>query len=46
MPITSLLPLITAISVFVLILLAWVIFRYRRAANPTPSRTAHNTVIE
>lgn len=41
-----LLPLITAISVFVLILLAWVIFRYRRAANPTPSRTAHNTVIE
>jgi cytochrome c oxidase subunit II len=41
-----LLPLITAISVFVLILLVWVIFRYRRAANPTPSRTAHNTMIE
>jgi len=41
-----LLPLITVISIFVLILLVWVIFRYRRAANPTPSRTAHNTVIE
>ncbi|MCH7862306.1 cytochrome c oxidase subunit II [Sphingomonas sp. NPDC092331] len=41
-----LLPLITGISIFVLILLVWVIFRYRRAANPTPSRTAHNTTIE
>ncbi|MDH4745454.1 cytochrome c oxidase subunit II [Sphingomonas sp. CBMAI 2297] len=41
-----LLPLITAISIFVLLLLVWVIFRYRRAANPTPSRTAHNTTIE
>ncbi|MDG2534515.1 cytochrome c oxidase subunit II [Sphingomonas sp. HITSZ_GF] len=41
-----LVPLITAISVFVLILLLWVIFRYRRAANPTPSKTAHNTAIE
>jgi len=41
-----LVPLITVISIFVLILLLWVIFRYRRAANPTPSRTAHNTTIE
>jgi cytochrome c oxidase subunit II len=41
-----LLPLITLISIFVLILLIWVIIRYRRAANPTPSRTSHNTVIE
>jgi cytochrome c oxidase subunit 2 len=41
-----LVPLIVAISVFVLLLLLWVIFRYRRAANPTPSRTAHNTTIE
>ncbi|WHU01311.1 cytochrome c oxidase subunit II [Sphingomonas sp. NIBR02145] len=41
-----LLPLITIISIFVLILLLWVIVRYRRAANPTPSRTAHNTPIE
>ncbi|MEP9359289.1 cytochrome c oxidase subunit II [Sphingomonas sp. KR3-1] len=41
-----LVPLITAISVFVLILLLWVIFRYRRAANPVPSKTSHNTAIE
>ncbi|MDP5280980.1 cytochrome c oxidase subunit II [Sphingomonas sp. DG1-23] len=41
-----LMPLITVISIFVLILLIWVIIRYRRAANPTPSRTSHNTAIE
>jgi cytochrome c oxidase subunit 2 len=41
-----LLPIITVISVFVLILLAYVIFRFRRSANPTPSKTAHNTLIE
>ena len=41
-----LLPAITVISLFVLFLLAWVIIRYRRAANPTPSRTTHNTVLE
>jgi cytochrome c oxidase subunit 2 len=34
------------ISIFVLILLAWTMFRYRRGANPTPSRTTHNTAIE
>jgi len=34
------------ISAFVLILLAWTMFRYRRGANPTPSRTTHNTAIE
>ncbi|HKN41955.1 MAG TPA: cytochrome c oxidase subunit II, partial [Sphingomicrobium sp.] len=34
------------ISLFVLILLAWTMFRYRRGANPTPSRTTHNTAIE
>ncbi|MDT8760425.1 cytochrome c oxidase subunit II [Sphingomonas psychrotolerans] len=43
---TVLLPLITVISIFVLILLIYVIIRYRRAANPTPSRTSHNTAIE
>jgi cytochrome c oxidase subunit 2 len=35
--------LITAI---VLGLLLFVIVRYRRGANPTPSRTSHNTIIE
>jgi cytochrome c oxidase subunit 2 len=34
------------ISIFVLALLAWTIFRYRKGANPTPSRTSHNTAIE
>jgi cytochrome c oxidase subunit 2 len=41
-----LLPAITVISLFVLVLLLWVIVRYRRAANPTPSRTTHNTLLE
>ncbi len=41
-----LLPVITVISIFVLILLGWTIVRYRRKANPTPSRTSHNTFIE
>ena len=39
-------PLITVVSLFVLGLLVWVIIRYRRAANPVPSRTSHNTAIE
>jgi len=41
-----LMPLITAISLFVLALLLWVMVRYRRAANPVASRTSHNTLIE
>jgi cytochrome c oxidase subunit 2 len=39
-------PLIVGICILVLILLGWVIVRYRRAANPTPSKTSHNTTIE
>ena len=34
------------ISIFVLVLLAWTMLRYRRGNNPTPSRTSHNTMIE
>ncbi len=34
------------ISLFVLGLLVWTMVRYRRAANPTPSRNSHNTTIE
>ncbi len=34
------------ISAFVLILLGYTMFRYRRGANPTPSRTSHNTLVE
>ena len=41
-----LVPVITAISIFVLGLLVWVVIRYRRAANPVPSKTSHNTTIE
>ncbi|MGB7409432.1 MAG: cytochrome c oxidase subunit II [Pontixanthobacter sp.] len=41
-----LLPVITAISLFVLGLLLWVVVKYRRRANPTPSKTTHNTFIE
>jgi cytochrome c oxidase subunit 2 len=41
-----LLPLCLIISVIVLALLLWSIIRYRRGANPVPSRNSHNTVIE
>ncbi len=41
-----LLPIIVAISLFVLALLLWVIIRYNRRANPVPSKTTHNTTIE
>ena len=39
-------PVIVVISLFVLFLLMWVMFRYRRSANPVPSKTSHNTFIE
>ncbi|MEH3160029.1 MAG: cytochrome c oxidase subunit II [Sphingomonas taxi] len=39
-------PLIAVISVFVLLLLVWVVIRYRKGANPIPSKTSHNTAIE
>jgi len=41
-----LMPVITFISLFVLGLLLYVIVRYSRRANPTPSKTTHNTAIE
>jgi cytochrome c oxidase subunit 2 len=41
-----LMPIITIITIFVLLLLLWVIVRYRRGANPVPSRTTHNTTLE
>lgn len=41
-----LMPVITAITIFVLGLLLWVMYRYRRAANPDASKTSHNTFIE
>jgi cytochrome c oxidase subunit 2 len=38
--------IIVAITIFVAILLAYVIWRYRAAANPNPSQTSHNTTLE
>jgi len=37
---------IIPITLLVLALLAWCIIRFRASANPTPSRTSHNTLIE
>ncbi|MBY6128207.1 cytochrome c oxidase subunit II [Qipengyuania aquimaris] len=34
------------ISLFVLALLLYVVFRFRKSANPVPSKTSHNTTIE
>lgn len=38
--------LTTVIVLFVLGLLIWVVIRYNRKANPTPSKTTHNTLLE
>ncbi len=35
-----------AISLFVLLLLGFTMVKFRRSANPIPSRTSHNTFIE
>src|SRR5579864_1084883 len=36
----------TAIAVFVMVLLAIIIVRFNARANPVPSRTTHNTLLE
>lgn len=41
-----LMPLITIITIFVLVLLIYVCFRFRESANPTPSRTSHHVGLE
>jgi cytochrome c oxidase subunit 2 len=38
--------IITAIVLFVLLLLLYVVFRFNKKANPTPSKFTHNTMIE
>jgi cytochrome c oxidase subunit II len=43
---TFILWIITAITIFVLALLMIIVFRFNARANPTPSRTTHNTPIE
>lgn len=37
---------ITPITIFVLLLLVWVMVRYNARSNPDPSKTSHNTTIE
>src|SRR5436309_1027868 len=41
-----LMPIITAITVFVMGLLVYVIWRFNHQRHPVPTRTSHNTVIE
>jgi cytochrome c oxidase subunit 2 len=41
-----LMPIITAISLFVLALLAYVVWKFNDKANPVPSKTTHNTLLE
>ena len=38
--------IITAVSLFVLALLVWVVLKFRASANPVPSKVHHNTVLE
>ena len=38
--------IIIAISVFVLALLLYVMWRFSEKRNPTPTRTTHNTMVE
>ncbi|WP_034922028.1 cytochrome c oxidase subunit II [Erythrobacter sp. SD-21] len=35
-----------AICLFVLVLMLYTMFKFRRSANPVPSKTSHNTLIE
>ncbi len=41
-----LLVIITAITIFVLVLLIWVVIRYNKRANPKPSNVTHNVLLE
>jgi cytochrome c oxidase subunit 2 len=41
-----LLPVIIAISVFVLFLLIYIVIKFRESKNPQPSKTTHNTLLE
>jgi cytochrome c oxidase subunit 2 len=43
---TLVLYIIIAITLFVLSLLVWVVLRYNQRANPVPSKTHHNALLE
>ena len=38
--------IITAIVIFVFILMAYILIRFRESKNPVPSKTSHNTLLE
>src|SRR5215218_572023 len=38
--------IITAVTIFVLILLVMVVVKFNAGSNPVPTRTTHNTAIE
>ena len=38
--------IIIPITIFVMLLLLWVMIRYNRKANPVPSKNSHNTLLE
>ncbi|MEM9278519.1 MAG: cytochrome c oxidase subunit II [Pseudomonadota bacterium] len=37
---------ITPITIFVMLLLLWVMIKYNAKSNPTPSKNSHNTTVE
>lgn len=39
-------PIIVAITLFVMVLMIFIMIRFREKANPVPSKTSHNTLIE
>ena len=41
-----LMPVMVGITLLVLLLMAYVVVKFRRSANPVPSKTTHNTTIE
>ena len=41
-----LLVIVTFICLFVLALILWIVVRYNKRANPTPSKVSHNTLLE
>ena len=43
---TGLIWVMIAICAFVLALMAYVVVRFRKGANPVPSKTSHNTLVE
>jgi cytochrome c oxidase subunit 2 len=43
---SMILPIITVITLFVLVLLIWVVYRYNQQSNPAPSRITHHTLLE